>query len=518
MPDTTTRPARARARAATPLTFARLALAALVLLAPTVGIAQSLAVRVQRVIDAADIGNARVGICIREVGASAPLVFLDADSGYIPASNMKLLTSGAALRILGPDFVFRTEIAIDGDRVIVRGSGDPALADPEVLRNTEPRMTVQDFLETLASAIAERSPDGCSEILIDDRVFDREFVHPTWDPDDLNKRYAPEVAGINFHGNLLAIFASPSPEGPGNPPRLAIQPNSAWIGIENRARTVSKNNNTYWASRDPKSNQFRVFGDVRSTAPLPLNTPTHDNPLLFGHLLTERLMDKGVAVGGFSRPGLNPPSVVRVVGPDESLPDGTLCAVVTTPLQEVLNRCNTDSVNLYAEALLKRIGHEITREPGSWANGASVLRMTLEEQLGPDAAISTIIVDGSGLSHSNLVTPRTLVDWIENLATDPELRDPFLLSLATPGRGTFTRRFRDADLQNHVAGKSGVLTGVRSLSGIVIAPNGREIVFSVLVNDVPSGKGPNTTRMAERIVEQIDNYLSELVGTTQYGG
>lgn len=516
MPHATTRPDRARA--ATPRRFAGLAIAALVLLAPAIGFAQSLEVRVQRVLDAADIGNARVGICIREIGASTPLVFVDADSGYIPASNMKLLTSGAALRILGPDFVFRTELALDGDRVIVRGSGDPALADPEVLRNTEPRMTVEDFLETLASAVAERTPDGCSEILIDDRVFDREFVHPTWDPEDLNKRYAPEVAGLNFHGNLLAIFASPAAEGPGNPPRLTMQPNSAWIGIDNRARTVSKNNNTYWASRSPDSNQFRVFGDVRSTAPLPLNTPTHDNPLLFGHLLTERLMGKGVAVGGFAHPGLNPPAVVRVVAPDEALPEGTLCAVVTTPLQEVINRCNTDSVNLYAEALLKRIGHEVTREPGSWANGASVLRMTLEEQLGPDAAVSTIVVDGSGLSHSNLVTPRTLADWIENLATDPELRDPFLLSLATPGRGTFTSRFRDFNFQNHVAGKSGVLTGVRSLSGIVIAPNGREIVFSVLINDVPSGKGPNATLTATRIVEQIDSYLTKLVATTQYGG
>ena len=498
--------------------LSRIALTAAIALAPGVAVAQSLASRVQRVIDTADIGKARVGICIREVGASAPLVYLDAESGYIPASNMKLLTSGAALRVLGPDFVFRTEIAIDGNRVIVRGSGDPALADPEVLRNTEPRMTVQDFLETLASAVGKRSPDGCSEIVIDDRVFDREYVHPTWDLDDLNKWYAPQVAGLNFHGNLLALFASPSPSGAGAPPRLSTQPASEWIKLENRARTVDADRNTYWASRSPTSNTFRVFGDVRSVSPMPLNIPTHDNPLLFGHLLTERLMRNGVAVGGVSRPGINPPSVVRVAGLDESLPGGELCAVVTTPLQEVINRCNTDSINLYAEALLKRIGHEFTNEPGSWANGASVLRMVLKEQLGPDAAVSTIIADGSGLSHSNLVTPRTLADWIESFANDPELREPFLLSLATPGRGTFTRRFRDAELANHVAGKSGVLTGVRTLSGIVIAPGGREIVFSILINDISSAKGPNGTKLAEQIVEEIDSYLTKLTATTQFGG
>lgn len=513
-PPVSTRTTR-RDRAPRPLVFA-CAMAALILAAPAV--AQSLAARIQQVIDTSDIGDARVGIYVREVGASAPLVSIDADSGYIPASNMKLLTSGAALRVLGPDYVFRTEIALDGDRVIVRGSGDPALADPEVLRNTEPRMTVQDFLVTLASAVADRAGDRCSEIIVDDRVFDREFVHPTWDPDDLNKRYAPQVAGLNFHGNLLAIFASPSASGPGAPPRLSTQPDSAWITLDNRARTVSKNGNTYWASRSPGANSFKVFGDVRSTGPIPLNTPTHDNALLFGQLLAERLMDKGVEVAGARRPGLTPPAQVRVAGPDEVLPKGTLCAIVTTPLQEVLNRCNTDSVNLYAEALLKLIGHEMTREPGSWTNGASVLRMEIAEQLGAEAASTTIVVDGSGLSHSNIVTPRTLVDWIESFATDEELRDPFLLSLATPGRGTFTRRFQDSEPENHIAGKSGVLTGVRTLSGIVIAPGGREIVFSILTNDVPGGKGPNATKMAERIAMEIDRHLSKIANTAQYGG
>ncbi|VAX42841.1 D-alanyl-D-alanine carboxypeptidase, partial [hydrothermal vent metagenome] len=350
--------------------------------------------------------------------------------GFIPASNMKLLTTGAAVSVLGPDFVFRTEIAIDGRRVIIRGDGDPALADPEILRNTEPRMTVEDFLETLTGAIADKLPDGCSEIILDDRIFDREFVHPTWDRNDLNKWYAPEVAGLNFHGNLLAIFASPAPEGVGTPPRLTMQPRSAWIQIANRAKTVAKGSNTYWPSRKSDANSFTLFGNVRTTAPTPLNTPTHNNPLLFGQLLAERLMRRGIAVGNETRPRLKPPAAVRLADPDETLPEGELAAIITTPLQEVLNRCNTDSINLYAEALLKRIGHEVTREQGTWDNGASVLRMTLEERLGSNAAITTIIADGSGLSHSNIVTPLTLTGWVESFALDETLREPYLLSLA----------------------------------------------------------------------------------------
>lgn len=480
--------------------------------------AQSLSRRVDRVLEAADIGSSRVGVYVREVGVTAPLVAIDANTGYIPASNMKLLTTGAALSVLGPDFVFRTEIFVDGTRVIVRGSGDPALADPEVLRNTEPQMTVEDFLNTLVGAVAAAVPDGCTEIILDDRIFDRQFVHPTWDPNDLNKWYAPEVAGLNFHGNLLAIFASPAREGAGYPPRISLQPECAWISVNNQAKTADRDANTYWPARAADDNAFTLFGNVRTTSPTPLNTPTHNNPLLFGQLLAERVMRRGIAVGAEKRPGLKPPAAVRLAEQDEDLSAGRLVAVVTTPLQEVLNRSNTDSINLYAEALLKRIGHEVTREQGSWGTGASVMRMTLQERLGTDAAISTIVTDGSGLSHENLVTPATLAAWIESMATDDQLREAYLLSLATPGRGTFTKRFRGVDLQNQIAGKSGVLTGVRTLSGIIISESGREIVFSVMFNDVPAVKGPNATKTAEKIVTEIDAWLAEIAPAPQLGG
>lgn len=480
--------------------------------------AQSLSRRIDRVITAADIGNARLGVSVRDIDSGATIVSIHPDDGFIPASNMKLLTTGAALSVLGPDYIFRTELRVDGKRLIVIGSGDPALADPEVLRDTEPRMTVEDFLETLASAVAKRLPEGCDEIIIDDRIFDRQYVHPTWDPNDLNKWYAPEVAGLNFHGNLLAIFASPAPEGAGAPPRIVFQPRASWISITNRARTVTDGSNTYWPSRDPDDNRFTIFGEVRTTTPVPQNTPTHNNPLLFGQLLADRLMSKGVAVAGARGTGITAPSGVRLAEPDETLPEGQLVAVVTTPLQEVLNRANTDSINLYAETLLKLIGHEVTREPGSWANGASVLRMVIEERLGSHAAATTIVADGSGLSHANAVAPETLTSWVDNITSDPKLRDAYLTSLATPGRGTFTKRFRDTTLLNTVAGKSGTLTGVRTLSGVVAGGDGRQLAFSVMFNDVSPAKGANASKTAERIVAEIDQWLGAPVEAPAFGG
>ena len=468
---------------------------------------QSLRSRIDSIITNADIGNARVGVSILDVQTGATILERNDTATYTPASNMKLLTSGAALSVLGPDYVFRTELALDGDRVIVRGSGDPAFADPEILRNTEPPLTIDDFLNTLADAVIKHLPDGPSEIIVDDRVFDREYVHPTWDPDDLNKWYAPEVSGLNFHGNLLAVFASPSPEGIDNPPRISIQPNAPWIGLTNHAKTIAKGSNTYWLARAPDANNFTIYGGVRQPSPLPKNTPTHKNALLFGQFLADRIMQKNIPVGNQHRTTLNPPKAIRLPDENESLPHGQLIAVVTTPIAEVLNRCDTDSINLYAEALLKRMGNEVTHEPGSWSNGSTVLRMVIADRLGSEAAAQTIIADGSGLSHSDKVSPRVLAMWLRSMANDKELSKPFIESLATPGRGTFTRRFRNVTLHNTIAGKSGTLTGVRTLSGYVISKTGKSFAFSIMANNVPTNKGANASRMAEHIVTELDAYL-----------
>lgn len=495
------------------------AILTLTALAP-VAIAQDLARRLESIIQSADVGDARIGVRVLDLDSGRTLYTRDADTPYIPASNMKLLTSGAALAVLGPDYVFRTEVRIDGDRLIVIGAGDPALADPEVLRNTEPRMTVEDFLQTLVDAAETHLPGECSEIVIDDRIFDRELVHPTWDPDDLNKWYAPQVSGLNFHGNLLAVFATPSRAGAGSPPDVQIQPAASWIRVTNKARTTREGSNTHWPAREADANRFTLFGDVRSTAPLPLNTPTHDNAMLFGELYADRLMDRGIPVGGQTSAGLSPPRAVRLAQTGERLPEGRLIAVVTTPISEVLTRCNTDSMNLYAEALLKLLGSRVTGEPGTWASGASVLRMVIEEHVGSRGAASTIVADGSGLSHENLVSPNTLTEWLRHFAEEEELREPFMLSLAGPGRGTFTRRFRGMDFENRVMGKSGVLTGVRTLSGYVVADSGRTLVFSVMANNALGSSGPKATRLADQIVAELDSYLAsvEEAAAPAFGG
>ncbi len=495
------------------LTAFVLAVAAAIVLVGGPAFAQPLNGRLESVLAHAGLGErARVSLSVVDLGTGRTLAAINPDAALIPASNMKVLTSGTALVILGPDFVFRTELARDGDRLIIRGSGDPALADPDLLEQTQAGMTVEDLLRMLAEAVAKGFEGRISEIIVDDRVFDRIYVHPAWDPSDLNRRYAPEVSGLNFHGNLLWLYPRPAPEGPGHAPRVAIQPRADWIEVVVAGRTIADGTDTAWVARDAGSNRFRLHGDVRTARRYPEQVPTHNNPLFFGQLLADRLLALGVRVGDETRPGHRPPAAVRLVGDNESLPEGIALAAVTTPIADVLRRCNTDSNNMYAEALLKLSGKRVTGEPGSWANGSAVVRMVMQDRIGEVHAARTVVADGSGLCDLNRVSASTLTAWLMSFERDERLRSVFMDSLAVPGQGTFTRRFQGVALKNLVAGKSGTLmrTGVRTLSGYVVHPvTGRRIAYAVLVNGVTGESGPAASRFAERVVSALDEWLAE---------
>jgi D-alanyl-D-alanine carboxypeptidase/D-alanyl-D-alanine-endopeptidase (penicillin-binding protein 4) len=478
---------------------------------------QDLQEAVRGLVASKKLGDAKVGICLMDAHSKSVLASVNAGETFIPASNMKLLTSGAAMMVLGPDFAFRTEFLLDGDRLVIRGAGDPSLGDPEVLRRSESKMTVDDVVRSLAGALPKANVNTIREIVVDDRVFDRQFVHPTWNPDNLHLAYSAQVAGINFHANVLNVFPRPNPSG--GTPLFTTQPSAAWLRVDaSRAKTAAKGNNSVWLMREGDgSNSFVMRGEVAKASQQPISVTINDPPMWFGQLFATALGEAQVTITGAAgaaetaAAGL-PPTAVRLAGETEALDGGRVLAVVSTPIDEVMRRCNVDSENLYAESLMKRMGHAVTHEPGSWNNGATVLRMMLTQELGPDAASTTTIADGSGLSRENRVSPSVLARWLTDIA-GKEWADQYVDSLAAPGRGTLERRFQGAKLTNEVRAKSGYIKGVRSLSGYVTDPtSGDRLVFVVLINNLPMGgfeAAHNEAReLHEDIVKLLDRTLT----------
>lgn len=472
--------------------------------------AQPLQGEIDRLCGSAKTGKAKIGLSIIDVKTGELLAARRQDDAFAPASNQKVLTTGAALWVLKPGFEYQTEFRLDNDKLVIVGSGDPAFGDPEVLQQMTPKVTVAELLNALAKGVAHAGVKQLSEIVVDDRVFDREYVHPTWPVEQLDKWYCAEVSGLIFHANVLDVY--PRPGAAGQRPGAIFDPQTEIIELDtSRARTVNSGNNTVWLRREPKSNRFQMLGDVRNAVTKPVQVTLTDNPLFFGQLFAERLAAEGVQVGGGPIPGGGREHVpVRVVEPSEPVAGGHTLAIVKTPLKDVVRRCNVESYNLYAEALLKRIGRDVTGQSGSWDNGASVLRMTLTERLGPEAAKSTIVRDGSGMSRENRVAPATMARWLVELAKDESVGPVFIDSLPKPGEGTLEKRFRSNPPRHLVRAKSGYIRNVRALSGYVIDQKEKHVVaFSILANDVPGGEEDSVVlQLHEQIVGAIDRYLT----------
>jgi D-alanyl-D-alanine carboxypeptidase/D-alanyl-D-alanine-endopeptidase (penicillin-binding protein 4) len=472
--------------------------------------AQPLNDDVDRLIEGVKLGkDVRIGVSIIDARSGQVLAERRASEAFTPASNMKLLTTGAALLTLGPDHQFRTEVVLDGDRVILRGTGDPALADPELLNQLRPRRTVGDVLEAMAAGVKRAGVSVVSEVVVDDRVFDREFTHPSWLPDHLNQTYGAQVAGVNFHANVLTLFITPSRDGAGAPPGIRRQPDAFWIDVDtSKARTVREGGNQAFVVRLGGANRFQLSGQVRSDQSV--SHPILNAPSFAGELLADRLVREGIGVAGVAPgPRRSAPRGVRLADAGESLGGGRVTAVITTPIADVLKRCNADSENLYAEALLKRTAHAVTREPGSWTSGAAVMRMLISERLGPAAAAGATISDGSGLSRDNSVSPTTLTRWMNALARDEKVGPVFIESLARPGEGTMRTRFDEYKLRGTVEAKSGFIRGVRCLAGFVTNKDtGRRVAFAVMVNGLEPDQHRAAVRLQNDIVALLDRTIA----------
>lgn len=449
--------------------------------------------------------NTKVGVSIVDVTSGETLADHNADGLFIPASNMKVLTSGAALMALGTDFAFRTELRLVENRLVIKGDGDPALGDNEILEQSSPKLSVAQLIEVLADAVVKAGVKQIQEIVVDDRVFDREYVHPSWPKDQLRNWYCCEVSGVNFHTNTLSFFFQPT--GNGRTPGVTLEPQARWIEIDNKAKTITSGPQRIGLDRISDTNRFLLTGELRTASSDKVTL--HEPGLFFAQLLGEELIKKGVKVANLERIEGSTPAI-RFVGKDEQLGKSRTIAAITTSMSDAMRRCNADSYNLYAEAFCKRIGNEITKEPGSWSNGTAVTRMLLTEKLGPRFAATTTLADGSGMSRQNQVAPETISHWLKAIAKDAKIAEAFTESLATTGQGTLKKRFADVKLKNELRAKSGYITGVRCLSGYVInRETGRRVAFSILVNNAEKDEEDRSAlKLHEGVVQAIDKWLT----------
>lgn len=481
-----------------------LALTALLLVLPALTSHAEMGSALQNHLANADLRGTKVSICVMDIGPRILLTEIDAQREMIPASNMKLVTSAAALYTLGQDFTFSTKLKLLGNKeapagdglpaLLVVGDGDPAFGSAKVLE--EAGHDVHKMLGWWIDAVEKTGLDQFGQIIIDDRVFEhgpKQRVHPSWPKKQLHRWYCAQVMGLNFFDNCFQIDAIPTRTG--QDANIELYPLGPFVQTEMRLVTGRADQWDIITRHDANRIAFR--GQLRNKQTR--YVAMHDPALVFGELLKHELSKRGITVG----------EVVRPAG-DQRLAKGKTLHQINTTLQAVLNRTNRDSMNLYAEALLKRSGHAITGAPGTFENGAAAVRGYLAKHISdPTMAASIQLADGSGMSRDNRVSARALVEVLRIQAVSKNFK-PYIASFARPGEsGSLKTRFVKEDHKTtaDIYAKTGTINHVSALSGYLVYPDAgpnntaRVLAFSILFNGHGLGSARNVSAVTIRALQ-----------------
>ena len=430
----------------------------------------------------------RVQFSIHIVQAPSGTTLYDHDARelMIPASNMKIITSAAALKYLGPDYEFKTRVGLLGNALAVIGSGDPLLGDEktDAKYGREPGWIFKD----IANALKAKGIGTIEDIIVDSSVFDDEPVHPNWPAKDLNKWYACEVSGLNFNDNCVRISA----KNIGGRIEISLDPPTSFITFINKVEAISKGSGAVGTNRNRQPNHLTVFGQCRDAVG-PFDVAIERPAAFFGYLLFEHLAKADIVVKGH---------LVEKTLDDYS---GFRPLVeYSTPLTDCLARCNKNSLGLAAESLLKKIAAQNNPDGknGGWEKGRELICRYLA-QLGLDNS-QYYIDDGSGLSRQNELTAYAITTVFLDIYRGPNW-ELYRDSLAVGGQdGTIEQYFKQQQYVERVRGKTGFISGVRSFSGICSTTEG-DVIFSILSNNTNGETRAVINDITQAIIDDADS-------------
>jgi D-alanyl-D-alanine carboxypeptidase/D-alanyl-D-alanine-endopeptidase (penicillin-binding protein 4) len=440
--------------------------------------AETIQDKVTQYIERTGIGSAVWGIEIIDPAHHEVVISLNSDKSFLPASVIKIITTAAALEKLGPDFRFRTGVYTDGrlqpegildGNLILLGRGDPNLFDRSGELIEKPALL--GLAEKLALLGIQRIG---GDVVGDDSYFEFTTHGKGWTDKDLRSAYGAPINALSIHNNIVGVYARPGKVN--QLVRISIWPPTSYFNIRNVGMTAKAGTRrTLFARMVSGTNNLVISGELPSSRRYSQYVILERPAEFAATLFKEELGKQGIRVDGKVREihfADLPPEVRRK----------WICLTEheSAPLIDALEKINKQSENLHAEMLLRVMGAEL-KGSGTDDAGLEVLRDFLVEAGIASDTIS--LTDGSGLSRHNLMTPRLLTALLLYVSTRP-YADIFRDTLAVSGTdGTLKRRLRTRPVKGLIQAKTGSLKGVATMSGYMTTLSGRNLIFTIFVNN-----------------------------------
>ncbi|MEU7674314.1 D-alanyl-D-alanine carboxypeptidase/D-alanyl-D-alanine-endopeptidase [Micromonospora taraxaci] len=423
----------------------------------------------------ARLGGAQASVVVVDTSTGQTLYDRNGDRRLIPASNTKLMTSTAALGLLGSGHRFTTDVHTSGKRraglltgnLYLRGGGDPT-------------MLAADYDALAAQVAADGIRVVTGNLVADDTRYDHTRLGPDWTWDDEPYYYAAQVSALtvapdtDYDAGTVIVQAAPAGRA-GAPPVVSTTPPTGYVRVDNRAVTVAEGETSISIEREHGGNTVVVTGQIAVGDEPASDWVTVWEPTGYAaDVFRAALHRHGVRVIGRTVLGQATPETAHSVARHDSMSLGELM----TPFLKLSN-------NGHAEVLTKEIGRVLSGS-GTWTAGMNAI-----SEYVADTGMDTGRLrqrDGSGLSRRNLVPAAEFVDLLNAVRAEPWF-ETWYAALPIAGQperfvgGTLRSRMAGTPAAGNVHAKTGSLTGVSGLSGYVTSADGRLLAFAILLNN-----------------------------------
>jgi D-alanyl-D-alanine carboxypeptidase/D-alanyl-D-alanine-endopeptidase (penicillin-binding protein 4) len=442
--------------------------------------------------------HAEVSFSIIDADSGKTIFDYNADKSLIPASIVKLITSSAALEMLGPGYTFNTSVGYTGTLnrrsgkltgdIIIKGGGDPALGSK---RFEEYYSGFADKWAADIKNIGIRKISG--RVITDDSYYDYLPVPAKWLWEDAGNYYGAGAYGLSVFDNTYEIHFRTSPD---SVKQLitGITPEECRFEFANWLVAAGTADNGYIFAAPYSTNGWLAGTIPVSPDDYVLEASIADPPLIMAKVMDQKLRSSGISISGM-------PATARLL---QSGPTGTFIPVadiVSPPLKDIVNAINHESINMYAEHLTKELGKTF-RNSGSTEAGIDVIKSFLSGT--GIKADGMYIEDGSGLSPLDGLNAKAMTELLFYMKSHGKYFSEFYSSLPEAGKeGTLKNHFSDPIFGGRMKAKSGSMTRVRSYAGYLTALSGKKLIFCIIVNNFP---GPQ-----QDIISDIEEILKETI-------
>lgn len=417
-----------------------------------------------------EMTSAEIGIVVADANSGKTIYEHNGFKLFTPASNTKLFSAAAALYELGPEYKFQTAIYVNKKNITqktlkgnlyIHFSGDPSLR-----------------IKHLSKLITQVANAGIlkikGDIILDTSDFNGPNYAPGWSQEDLNWYFNAPITTIILNQNTIDVNLIPGSKLGNKAKAVLVKEKLApFIKLNTDVDTV-----TYPESMNSCSLEINItqHNDVTLTGCWPISDQAKTlhiaikNPNLFAKAIIKRELKKqGLKFTGTIKEGAMPTGLNQIALKESA------------PLKLLLQTLLKDSNNIYAECITKTLGKHSYNE-GSFINGVNAITDILHKKVNLDAE-KYVLKDGSGASRYTLLSPKQIVRLLFVIHHTPDLASIYEQALPESGQdGTLKHRMQSFDLRGKIAAKTGSMSGVSSLSGILTDRNHHQMIFAIMIN------------------------------------